>query len=181
MTLRRRDATAVFGSVTLGYLLVYLRAIGHLAPGFGGYAVTVVSDPLGSFLSPALGPFTFTTVARIQAGPVTYLFSLNSVLGLALSVLVGLNLAVTYLAWRQPKACGPGQSSTGLLASVPAVLSGTACCGPVVLIALSIQASGVLLTTFQFLLPLSFVVLPGSLVLVGRQIEPQGIRGDGVT
>ena len=173
LTLRRRDALLVFGGVTVGYLLVYLWAIGHLAPGVGGYELLVVADPLGSFLRPALGPFSFTPVARVTVGPVTYLFSLNTLLGLGLALLVGLNLALTFLAWTQPTACGIGQSSTGALASLPALLSGTACCGPVVLIALGVQASGVLLTTFQYLLPVAALLLVASLVLVGRQIEPR--------
>jgi len=173
MTLSRRDAQLVFGGVTVTYLLVYLWAIDHLAGGIGGYSVTVVSDPLGKLLQPALGPFSFTPVALVQVGPVTYLFSFNTVIGLALAVLVGLNLALTYLVWKQPKACGISQSSTGFLASIPAVLSGSACCGPVVLIVLGIQASGALLTTFQILLPASFLFLLGSLVLVGRQVDPQ--------
>lgn len=175
MTLHHRGAGLVFGFVTIGYLGLYLWSIGHLAPGLGSYGVTVVADPLSKFLRPALGPFSFTPVAMVDFGPVTYLFSLNSVLGLALAVLVGLNLAVSYLAWTQPKACGLAQSSTGILASLPAILSGTACCGPIVLIAVGIQASGVLLTTFQFLLPVAAVMLVASLVLVGRQVEPRAL------
>ncbi|PSQ58400.1 MAG: hypothetical protein BRD23_07130 [Halobacteriales archaeon SW_9_67_25] len=89
--------------------------------------------------------------------------------------LVGLNLALTYLVWRQPKACGIGGKSGGLLASVPALLSGTACCGPVVLIVLGVQASGVLLRGFQFLLPAAMLLLVGSLVLVGRQVDPGAV------
>jgi hypothetical protein len=173
MTLRRRDARVAFGVVTVVYLVLYLWAIGHLDRGLGGYGVSVVADPMAQFLQPELGPFSFTPVARVDLGPVTYLFSFNTVLGLGLSVLVGLNLALTYLAWTQPEACGIGTSSTGLVASLPAVLSGTACCGPVVLIVLGIQASGVLLTAFQFLLPVAAVVLVGSLLLVGRQVEPR--------
>lgn len=175
ITLGRRDTLAVFGGVTVSYLAVYLWAIGHLAPGLGGYGVTVVADPLAKFLRPELGQFSFTPVAQLQVGPVTYLFSLNTVVGLGLAALVGLNLALTYLVWTQPKACGIGQSSTGLLASLPALLSGTACCGPVVLIVLGIQASGLLLSAFQFLLPLAALVLVASLVLVGRQVNPQAI------
>lgn len=175
ITLGRRDTLAVFGGVTVAYLAVYLWAIGHLAPGLGGYGVSVVADPLSKFLRPELGPFSFTPVAQIQFGPVTYLFSLNTVVGVALAALVGLNLALTYLVWTQPKACGIGQSSTGLLASLPALLSGTACCGPVVLIVLGIQASGLLISAFQFLLPVAAVVLVASLVLVGRQVDPQAI------
>ena len=171
LTVRRRDARTVAGAVTLSYLLVYLWALGHLAPGLGGFSVSVVDAPLSTFFRPALGPFSFTPVARFQVGPITYLFSLNSVLGLGLAVLVGLNLGLTYLAWRQPSACGLGESSSGLLASLPAVLSGSACCGPVVLVVLGIQASGALLTTFQLLLPLSVGLLLGSLVLVGRRVD----------
>jgi hypothetical protein len=175
-TLRRRDGQAVFAGVTALYLVAYLWAVGHLAPGLGGYGVLVVDDPISKFLRPGLGPFTFTPVARVALGPVTYLFSLNTVLGVGLAALVGLNLALTYLAWRQPQACGLTESSTGLLAGVPALLSGTACCGPVVLLVVGVQASGVLLTTFQYLLPVAALLLVASLVLVGRQVEPQAVQ-----
>jgi len=169
---RRPDATLVVVGTAVGYLLIYLYALGHLAPGVGGFDVTVVSGALEKFFQPELGPFSFTPVARVSVGPVTYLFSLNTVLGLGIASLVGLNLGLTYLAWRQPAACGIGSSSSGFLASIPAVLSGTACCGPVVLIVLGIQASGIIVTAFQFLLPIAVVLLLGSLVLVGRQIDP---------
>ena len=173
--LRRRDATLVVAGTAAGYLLVYLYALGHLAPGLGGFDVTVVSGALGKLFRPGIGPFSFTPVVRVSAGPVTYLFSLNTVLGLGIAVLVGLNFGLTYLAWRQPAACGIGSSSSGFLASIPAVLSGTACCGPVVLVLLGIQASGVVVTAFQFLLPVAVVLLLGSLVMVGRQVKPTGL------
>jgi hypothetical protein len=170
-TLRRRDGRLVFVSVTAAYLLGYLWAVGHLAPGLGGYEVSVAATPLERLFQPGLGPFTYTPVARVALGPVTYLFSLNTVLGLGLAALVGVNLAMTYVAWTQPRACGVGQSSTGIVASVPALLSGTACCGPVVAIVLGIQLSGVVLTAFQFLLPVAGLLLVGSLVLTARQID----------
>jgi hypothetical protein len=171
---RRRDAAAVAVATGTGYLLLYLYALGHLAPGIGGVGVTVVPGALEKFARPALGPLSFTPVARFAVGPVTYLFSLNTVLGLGVAALVGLNLGVTYLAWRRPSACGVGASSSGLLAGAPAVLSGTACCGPVVLLSLGVQASGIVVTAFQFLLPVAVVLLLGSLVLVGRRIDPAG-------
>lgn len=175
LTIKRRDAAAVLVATTAGYLLVYLYALGHLAPGFGGYGVTVVSDAAAKFFSPGLGPLSFTPVARVSLGPITYLFSLNTFLGVGVAGLVGLNIALSYLAWTQPASCGIGQSSTAAFAGIPALLSGTACCGPVVLIAVGIQASGVLLTAFQWLLPAAVVLLLGSLVLVGRQVNPTAI------
>ena len=170
LVFRRRDSLFVFALVTGLYLLTYLWAIGHLAPGLGGFDLLIVADPLGKLLRPDLGPFSFTPVARVALGPVTYLVSLNTLVGLGLAALVGLNLALTYLVWRQPAACGIGRSSTGLLAGVPALLSGTACCGPVVLLVVGVQASGVLLTGFQLLLPMAVLLLVGSLVLVGRRV-----------
>ena len=98
LALRRRDGRLVFGGVTAAYLVAYLRAVGHLAPGLGGFGVTVVSDPVGKLLRPELGPFTFTPVARVVAGPVIYLASFGTVVGAVLAVLVGLNLTLTYLA-----------------------------------------------------------------------------------
>jgi hypothetical protein len=170
--LDRTDARAVFAGTTVAYLLVYLWGIGHLAPGSGGYGLTVVPNAVDRFFQPALGTFSFEPVAVVTAGPLTYLFSLNTVIGLGLAALVGLNFAVTYIAWRQPKACGIGSRSAGALAGIPALLSGTACCGPVLLIAVGVQASGLMLTTFEFLLPLAVVLLLGSLLMVGRQVDP---------
>ena len=169
MALRRRDGQLVFAAVSAAYLLVYLWAIGHLAAGLGGFGVTIVDDPLATLLQ-SDGTFSFRPIARVVLGPVTYLASLNTLLGGAVAALVGLNLALSYLAWRQPAACGIGQSSSGVVAGIPALLSGTACCGPVVLIAVGIQASSVLLTAFQFLLPAAVLMLLGSLLLVGRRI-----------
>jgi len=169
MALRRRDGQLVFAAVSAAYLLVYLWAIGHLAAGLGGFGVTIVDDPLATLLQ-SDGTFSFRPIARVVLGPVTYLASLNTLLGGAIAALVGLNLALSYLAWRQPAACGIGQSSSGLVAGIPALLSGTACCGPVVLIAVGIQASSALLTAFQFLLPAAVLMLFGSLLLVGQRI-----------
>jgi hypothetical protein len=111
----------------------------------------------------------------VRLGPVTYLFSFNTVIGIGVAGLVGLNLSLSYLAWTQPASCGLGKSSTGAFAAVPALLSGSACCGPVVLIAVGVQASSALLTTFQFLLPAAVVLLLGSLVLVGRRVDPAAV------
>jgi hypothetical protein len=103
-SLGRTDARAVFVGTTLGYLIAYLYAIGHLASGTGGFDLTVVPNAAARFLQPSLNAFSFEPVMVITAGPVTYLFSLNTVLGLGEATRVGVNIAVTYLDWRQPAA-----------------------------------------------------------------------------
>lgn len=169
VTLSRRDGQVIFALVTTAYLLGYLWAIGQLAVGLGGFGITVVAEPL-SVLGQSEGAFSYRPVARIALGQVTYLASLNTLIGGGVAALVGLNLSMSYLAWRQSAACGIGQSSSGVIAGLPALLSGSACCGPVVLLAVGIQASSALLTAFQFLLPVAVLLLLGSLVLVGRHL-----------
>jgi hypothetical protein len=171
--LGRRDSRTVFGLVALVYTLGYLWAVQEFRLGGYGYGVRVASDPASKLVQPATSAVNFEPVALVRTEFFTYLFSLNTVIGIALGVLVGLNLAITYLAWRQPAACGIGTSSAGLLAGIPAILSGSACCGPVLVIVLGVQATGIFAPgVFAFLLPAAAVLLVGSLLLVGRQIDP---------
>ncbi len=170
---RRRDSTAVFIAGLAGYLVLYLATVGDLSVlGGGGGPVTVrlAEDLSRAFAS--TGFFRFGAVAVVSAGPVTYLLSpLNLLLALFLAGLVGANVALTYLGLVQPRACGL-ESSTGILAGVPALLSGAACCGPTILLVIGVQASATLVTGFQLLVPVAVVMLVGSLLLVGRQVEP---------
>jgi hypothetical protein len=84
--------------------------------------------------------------------------------------LVGLNLAVSVVAWRGPSACrlGPG---AGTVAGLPGLLSGFACCGPTILLVVGVQASAGILSLFQWLLPITLVALLGTLLWVGSRVE----------
>jgi hypothetical protein len=170
--LRRRGGLAVFSLVTVLYLGTYLWSSNLLTFGSTDIEMVVARNPLATFFQPSNNALTFEPVALVEFGLGTYLFSLNTVIGLGIALLVGLNLAVTYLAWKQPKACGIGSSSSGLLAGVPALLSGAACCGPIVLIIFGIQASSAIMTAFQWLIPAAVVLLVGSLLWVGRKVNP---------
>ena len=168
---RRRDSRLVFVAATLSYLLVYLVTVGDLAVGAGGVSVRVIDDLSRAFAS--AGFFRFGAIAVVELGPITYLFSpLNAVVAVTLSVLVGANVGLTYLGTIQPTACGL-ERSTGVLAGIPALLSGAACCGPTILLVVGVQASATIITGFQFLVPLALVLLVGSLFLVGRQVDPE--------
>jgi hypothetical protein len=173
--LARRDGQFVFAATALAYLVVYLAAVQDLALGGTRFEVFVVADPLARAFEPTTGPFSYEAIARIDLVVATYLFApLNAVFGAVLAVLVGLNAAVATLLWRQPQACGV-DASAGLLAGLPALLSGAACCGPIVLIVLGIQASGVLLTAFDALLPVAVGLLLVGLVLATRRIRPASV------
>jgi len=180
IVLGRRDGRAILAGVSAGYLLVYLYAIGHLGAGIDGVELFVVSDPLGTAFV-RRSAFSFEPIARLVLGPVTLLLApVNVALGAVLGGLVGANVALSYLAWRSPEACGidPGAASAGgVLAGVPALLSGAACCGPVVLIALGVQATAGLLAAFSVLLPAAGLLLVATLLLVGRRVDPALARG----
>ena len=145
LVVRRYDSLAIAAVIAFGYLAAFLWAVGDLAfrPDVA-VDLVVVDDPLSRMFD-RTGPASFEAVAMVDTGVIRFLVSPgNLTIGLFVATLVGINLGLTYLAVVQPAACGIGASS-GLLASFPALLSGTVCCGPVVLIALGIQASGLLL------------------------------------
>ncbi|ELY40232.1 hypothetical protein [Natronorubrum tibetense] len=175
LVVRRYDSLAVATVVMIGYLVAFLWAVGDLAvrPDVAADLI-VVDDPLGRMFD-RTGPASFEAVAMVDTGVVRILVSpVNVAIGLLLAGLVGVNLGLTYLAVVQPAACGIGAGS-GLLASFPALLSGTICCGPVVLIALGIQASGLMLTMFAWLLPVGIGLLLVSQVYVAGKIDSTAV------
>jgi len=171
LSLWRRDARAVTAAVAVAYLLAYLWATGDLSYRPDAAArLLVVDDPLGRLFA-RTGPASFGAVGTLDTGVVRLLVSpINVAIGAGLAGLVGTNLGLSYLAVRRPKACGIGTGS-GILASLPALLSGTVCCGPVVLLAVGLQASAALLTAFAWLLPVGVLLLLASLGYVATKID----------
>jgi hypothetical protein len=171
--LHRRDGRGVLFVGTVTYLVVYLWAIQDLAFRRGvDVSVLVVDRPLQRMLESAPGAFSYEPIMLLEFGFGTFLFSpINTALGLGLALLVGINLALSYLAITQPKSCGLSAGS-GVLAAVPALLAGSACCAPVVLIVLGITATGPILAVLPWLLPLGVVLLIASLVYVAGKIDP---------
>jgi len=167
----RRDSLAVLVVGAVGYLVIYLVTIGDLGPaGAGTPSVRFVDDASRALAS--TGFFRFDAVAVASGWGVTYLFSpLNLLVALVLAGLVGANLALTYLGVVQPRACGL-EASTGVVAGVPALLSGAACCGPTILLVVGVQASAAWIGVFRLLVPLALALLVGSLLVIGRQVDP---------
>ncbi|MCL7416798.1 MAG: hypothetical protein M8354_03015 [Halalkalicoccus sp.] len=168
--LSRRDGLAVLVMTTILYMLLYMLGLGHLGRGDGSFELFVVSDPLGRAFT-QIAPFQFETVAFVALGPVEFLVApVNALLGLALAVLVGINLAVSWVAWRGPTACriGPG---AGAAAGIPGLLSGFVCCGPTILLVVGLQASAGLIAAFQWLVPAAVLMLLTTLLWVGSRVE----------
>lgn len=169
----RLDSRLVLLGGALGYFLLYLSTVGDLSlavSGGGDLTIRWADDLSRAFAS--IGFFRFGAIAVIAVSGVTFLLSpLNLLIAAILAALVGANLALTYLGLVQPNACGL-EASSGVVAGVPALLSGAACCGPTILLAVGVQASATIITGFQYLLPLAVAMLVGSLLLIGRQVDP---------
>lgn len=159
-----RIALALGGLLGVAYLVVYLWVIGDLAlHGRGGWMLRTVADPWGTLWS-VRGPFYFEAIMVAEIGPATWLVSpLNLALGAFLAGLVALNIAAGTTLARSPKACGFTRGA-GALASLPALLAGSACCAPAVALLLGIQMSVALLSLFQWLIPLAVALMVGTLI-----------------
>ncbi len=160
----RRRALAI-GVV---YLVLFLVALQDISLDGSGFQLLSTE---WSRMFDRTGPITFEPIAQVTLPGVTILLSpLNILTGLALAALAGLNLTVTWIAFRQPKACRFNRS-TGILASLPALLAGGACCAPAIVLILGLQVSSLLITAFQVLIPVSAVLLLVTLVLILRRTD----------
>lgn len=168
---RRTDTALIVVLAALAYLVIFLVGIGDLSLGWPSGPITVrMADDLSrAFVK--LGSFQYAPIVLVSTGGLTYLFSpLNVLIAGVIAGLVGTNLGLAYLAYRQPTACGL-ESSTAALAGVPALFSGAACCGPTILIALGVQATATVTTVISVLIPLSAGLLVLGLLAVGRRVD----------
>lgn len=156
--------------VAAGYLVLFLLALGDISTGGLGFEV-LTTDWTRMF--DRTGALTFEPIAQLTVPGMTILISpVNVAIGLLLAVLAALNLTVTYLGFRQPRACRFNRS-TGIVASLPALLAGSACCAPTIVLILGLQVSSLFIAVFQVLIPVSVALLLLTLVLILRRTEPE--------
>lgn len=154
------------------YLLLFLVALQDISLGGSGFQFLTVE---WTRMFDRTGAITFEPIAQLTVPGLTVLISpLNILIATVLAVLAGLNLTVTWLAFRQPKACRFNRS-TGILASLPALLAGSACCAPAIVLILGLQVSSLFVTVFQVLIPVSVAILLVTLVMILRRTEPAAL------
>ena len=162
----RRIAVGIGGI----YLILFLVALRDIT--LGGSGVQFMSVEWTRMFQPT-GTFTFEAMARLTLPGVTVLIApLNILIGGMLSLLAALNLMVTYVAYNQPSACSFNRS-TGILASLPALLAGGACCAPAIVLILGLQVSSLFITAFQVLIPVAAVLLLITLKLILDRTHPE--------
>jgi hypothetical protein len=157
-----------------GYLVLFLVALQDISTGGRGFEL-LTTDWTRMF--ERAGAVTFEAIAQVTLPGLTILLSpLDILIGLVLAVLAGLNLAVTWMAFRQPTACRFNRS-TGVLASLPALLAGGACCAPAIVLILGLQVSSLFVSVFQVMIPVSAVLLLVTLALIVHRTDPELLGG----
>jgi hypothetical protein len=156
--------------ITALYLVAFLFALQDISRGGDGFSF-LTADWTRMF--DRRGAFTFEPIARLTLPGLTVLVSpLNVLVGAVLAFLAGLNLAVTWVALRHPAACSFNRSA-GVLASLPALVAGSACCAPAIVLILGIQVSSLFMSVFQVLVPVSLGVLLVTLKLILDRTNPE--------
>lgn len=147
----------------LVYLVLFLIALQDISLGGAGFEFLSIE---WTRMLDRTGAVTFEPIARLTIPGLTILLSpINILIGLGVAALVGLNLVITYIAFRQPSVCSFNRS-TGFFASLPALLAGSACCAPAIVLILGLQVSSLFVTVFQTLIPVSVVLLLITLKLI---------------
>lgn len=174
---RHRRAGILAAVVALG---LYLLAIGDIVPdGRTSAPWAEVAPDWPERMWHARAPYLFEPVLSIHPLPqLTVLLSpVNLLLGGLLAALVGLNVTVATYAAAQATSCrrtGYGR----LLAALPALFTGAACCVPTVLIVLGSSTATVLLPAVAALrmlfYPLSLALLALTLVWGPRRLTGAG-------
>jgi len=180
LIMQKRRTRRVFGWSASLYLLLYLYAIGDLRfhPWQAEVAVRFSPQPFELLFKP-ISPFYFEAIGMIQLPFLIYLFSpLNLLLAILLSVLVGLNIAFSYMAIVAPQVCY-GNPASGVLSALPGLLAGSACCGPIILLVLGIQASASLIALFGWLVPIAIVLLIATLLINAKRTNIEYLQERG--
>lgn len=148
----------------LAYLAGYLYVVGDLSLARHSDWAFQVSGRWAELWLQSRSLFRFEAVAMVEAGRIAFLLSpLNVLVAGALACLVALNVHGAAELRRTPVQCRvPGYRGSGVLASVPALVAGGACCAPVLLLVIGIPGLGAFAGLFGWLIPLSAVLLVAS-------------------
>jgi hypothetical protein len=160
---------ALMWGVALVYLALFQVAVGDLTiDGVMRPASGFVVSSWEALLLRQRAPFQFEGIAIVEAPFLVWLFSpTNVAIGLLLGLLTGSQIALVRIARRCAVACGVSPM-TGVLAGLPGLLAGMACCTPVLFILLGIQVTASLVGFMSLLIPAAFLFLVVGVALTFR-------------
>ncbi len=147
----------------IAYVLLYLFSIGHLviSPGVTPFPDRGVLFFTGlENLWRERAPYNFEPIGVFQPfeGFAIFLAVPNLLLGIALGFLLGLNVSTLLYGYAQAKACGL-RSVSGVFASIPAFLTGFACCTPTFVFLLGTAFAASFIALLAWFMPAAIAAL----------------------
>ncbi|MGQ0752112.1 MAG: hypothetical protein ACT4PS_16390 [Betaproteobacteria bacterium] len=172
----RRFFFAALMSVAV-YVVLYLAAMQYLivAPGAAdGFIELEILPDWRSLALRSRGPFLFEPIGVLHLAPLAIFISLpNLAIALALGVLVGANVAASYYGFRALGMRGT-RGIHALIGTIPALVSGAACCVPTLILVIGLQLTATLTSVWSWLVPFSAVLLLVSLWWSLRRMVREG-------
>lgn len=155
-------------ATALGYLVLYLIAIQDIeisgSGRFGRFADIPSADLVANWtdrLFAARAPFLYEPIGTVYLLPQLAFFVSpgNLLVGSALGVLLGMNIAVALHAGAKQRACRRGRYAS-VLGALPGLLMGFGCCAPTFILMLGTGATAAVLPVF---IPLREYLFPGAI------------------
>lgn len=151
------------------YLAVYLAATQHLifvsrVGQAESFFMLKISPDWPKLLFRQRAPFLFEPIGAIYLGYNLKLFLSipNILIGTLLGTLVAANITTSYYSFKMLGLKGVRGVGV-LLGTIPAIVSGAACCVPTLILVIGLQLTATLATVWSFFVPLSALLLLVSL------------------
>lgn len=150
------------------YVIIYLAATQFLifvqrVPMAEGFFELKILENWRELIFRQRAPFLFESIGALYFGGIKVFISVPNILIAALlGILVALNISVSYYSFRALSLRGT-RGIMGLLGTVPAIVSGAACCVPTLILVIGLQLTATLAVLWSFFVPLSFVLLIAAL------------------
>jgi hypothetical protein len=173
----RRFAVAALVSLA-AYMVLYLAAMNYLIVASADtqslLAVEVLPD-WRNLVFRQRAPFLFEPIGVVHLAPLAIFLSIpNLAIAIVLGLLVGANVATSYYGFRELGMRGL-RGLHALIGTVPALISGAACCVPTLILVIGLQLTATVATVWSWLVPISAVLLVISLWWSLRRMLAEGV------
>lgn len=160
------------------YVALYLAAMQYLVVAPGETESLLALEVLPDWRNLAFrrrGPFLFEPIGVLHVAPVVIFLSIpNIAIALALGLLVGANVAASYYGFHALGMRGV-RGIHALLGTIPALISGAACCVPTLILVIGLQLTATLAAVWPWLVPLSALLLVISLQWSLHRMVAEGV------
>lgn len=163
-------------AVFILYVLIYLAATQFFVfdkrvAAEEGFFIIKIAENWQELILNQRAPFLFEPIGILYLGGLKFFIApINILIAALLGLLVALNISVSYYSFRTLALRG-AQGIISLLGTIPAIIGGATCCVPLLILLIGLQLTATLVTVWSFFVPLSFILLIGTLVWALHRTE----------